>query len=60
MKLQEIRDNICYNIKTKDNLVVFKDDCSCENCFYGCNKLALEIARLMGLEIGYLIKHTEQ
>ena len=58
MLYQEISENLCYyDIRNPDCFV--EDDsedhkeprnnnCACDNCFYGRDKLALEILRLKG------------
>ena len=56
MKLQEVRENICFNVD-KENPEI-KEDCYCDNCFYGRTFLALEIMKLKGIELNYLIRHT--
>lgn len=60
MTLTEIYENLCYNDPRNPhyNLWLYDYDldeampeprknCSCDNCFYGRDKLAMEILRLM-------------
>ena len=54
MKLKDIYLNLClydkrnpaYNIEDGEK----QNPCYCDNCFYGRNKLALEILKLKGEE----------
>ena len=58
MEIQEVLENLCYyDERNPDNSLQYFDlegeeppeprkDCACDNCFYGRDKLALEILSL--------------
>ena len=53
MSTEEILNNLCYYNKRNpngfsddDDVQTNRDNCSCDNCFYGRNKLALEIIKI--------------
>jgi hypothetical protein len=52
MTKTEILENLCYYDKRNplyidlDNDIEKSEKCFCDNCFYGRNKLALEILKL--------------
>lgn len=55
MKIEDIYKNLCYYDKRNPNNVIDyedelkrgrKENCSCDNCFYGRDKLAREIIAL--------------
>lgn len=57
MEREKVYDYLCYRDKRNpvyqelwiddDNVVAREDKCRCDNCFYGRDKLAVEILRLM-------------
>ena len=58
--IKEIKEKLCtYDKRNPDYEYLFSDndnevpeprkDCYCDNCFYGRDKLALEILRLRGI-----------
>jgi hypothetical protein len=63
MPLDEVFANLCtkdarnpvyYDIYGDDeDKPIPRDSCSCDNCFYGRDKLAMEIIRLQNLVIVY-------
>lgn len=60
MTLEEIKTNLCiYDTRNPDHKDVCDDwtelpeprlHCCCDNCFYGRDKLAVEILTILGLE----------
>ncbi len=59
MSLDEVYENLCtkdsrspyFYIYDEDEVIVARDNCACDNCFYGRDKLALTILELMGIEL---------
>ena len=56
MEIEEVYKRLCsYDKRNPDNVIdeefgiteSKKDDCNCDNCFYGRNKLALTILELL-------------
>jgi hypothetical protein len=60
MKISEIKENLCYKDPLNpmfDDLYAHDDeeptpriDCACDNCFYGRDKLAVELLKMKGLD----------
>jgi hypothetical protein len=51
MTRKEVLENLCYHDKRNPNGYEYdqtpRDKCYCDNCFYGRDRLALEILELM-------------
>jgi len=58
MSIDEVYDNLCtkdsrspyFYVWDDDDVVIPRENCACDNCFYGCDPLALTILELMGMD----------
>ena len=55
MTIDEVCENLCtkdprspYSFVWDDEVIIPREDCACDNCFYGRDRLALTILELIG------------